>query len=49
MLLVDALREDFVEFDEGSNGLRKIDLDSVEAYKGSRIQTLKNLQEKHPD
>ena len=45
MLLVDALREDFVEFDNSSKHL--IDMDAS-SFKGQRIQVFKELMEREP-
>jgi len=45
MLLVDALREDFVEFDDSSEHL--IDMEASN-FKGQRIQVFKELMEREP-
>lgn len=48
LLLVDALREDFVEFSENTQHLRTIDEDSVEAYPGKKMTIFREMKEKEP-
>jgi predicted AlkP superfamily pyrophosphatase or phosphodiesterase len=45
-MLVDALREDFVEFDESAN--TRIKADMPDHYKGQKLTLFKQLQEVHP-
>ena len=47
MLLVDALREDFVEFDTNDN--LYLDQEASYAYKGKKLTYFKELKEKQPD
>ena len=47
MLLVDALREDFVEFD--TNTHTYLDSEADYAYKGKKLQLFKNMKENEPD
>ena len=48
MLLVDALREDFVAFDESSKHLRTIPEDTPERHRGDQLQVFKKLKEEQP-
>lgn len=45
LLLVDALREDFVEFSDDVQHLRTIPEDSVEGYQGRKMDIFKNIKE----
>ena len=47
LLLFDALREDFVEFDNTVE--RYLPLDRPAAYAGRRIELFKNSREAHPN
>ena len=47
MLLVDALREDFVEFD--TNASLYLDPEASYAYKGRKLSYFKELKEDQPD
>ena len=48
LFLVDALREDFVQFSEDSAHLQTIDDDSVESYSGKKLQVFKDIKEQQP-
>ena len=48
MVLVDALREDFIDFGTGHGLDLLIDPTEDVAYKGKKFQTFKNLVEKYP-
>ena len=44
-LILDALREDFVEFDDASLKHTKLKADRPGAYKGKKLQVFKELKE----
>ena len=47
LMLFDALREDFVEFDSETHTY--LDSEAAYAYKGQKVQLFKNLKEENPD
>lgn len=48
MMLVDALREDFVEFDSSATAHRRIQPSLPDHYKGHKLQLFKELREREP-
>lgn len=48
MMLVDALREDFVEFDSQATAYRHISPTHPDYFRGKQLSLFKELREKYP-